>query len=102
MSIVTHKIDGMPPGTNPIGKAPNATTSAGNDKPVQPVDAPNPVSVSGEARQMQAMHEQASKVPEVNQARVDAIKAAIANGQFQIDSQAVAKGLLGIEQGLNS
>ena len=103
MSIVSNKIDGLPPGsTRPLGQTPNATTSAGNDKPVSAVNESNAISVSGEARQMQAMHSKASQVPEVNQARVDAVKSAISSGQFRVDAQTVAQGLLGMEQALRT
>lgn len=100
---MAHKIDGLPPqGLPSIGKSPTATSSAGNDKPVNPVSEATPVSLSSEARQMQVLHEQVSNVPEIDMQRVEAVKAAIANGQFRVDSMAVAKGLLGMEQALKA
>lgn len=38
-----------------------------------------------------------SEVPEVDQARVDAIKAAIENGSYQIDSQELARKMINFE-----
>ncbi len=100
---MTHKVDGMPPqGLNTVGKSPVATSSGNKDKPVSPVSEVMPVSLSNEAKQMQALHDQVSGSPEVDSKRVDAIKAAITNGQFKVDAQAVAQGLLGMEQALKA
>lgn len=100
---MAHKIDGMPPqGLPSVGKSPTATSSASKDKPVSPVSEATPVSLSSEARQLQALHDKAADVPEVDRQRVDAVKAAIANGQFKVDSKAVAEGLLGMEQALKA
>lgn len=100
---MSHKIDGLPPqGTSQVGKSPNATTSAGNDKPVSPVAETNPVSLSSEAKTMQALHDELAQVPEVDMKRVEAVKADIASGRFQVDAGAVARGLLSMEQALKS
>ena len=100
---MAHKIDGMPPqGLPSVGKSPTATSSAGNDKPVSPVSEATPVSLSSEARQMQALHDKVSVAPDMDMQRVEAVKAAIAKGQFQIDAKAVAQGLLGMERALEA
>ncbi len=103
MSIVTHKIDGMPP-QGPVGpsKAPNATGSAGHGKPVSPIAESNPVSLSSEARQMQTLHEKVADVPEVDMARVEAVKSAIASGRFRVDPEAIASGLINMERALKA
>lgn len=103
MNIVSHKIDGIPPqGAAQVGKTPAATTSAGNDKPVSPVAESNPVSLSSEAKTMQALHDQLAQVPEIDVQRVEAVKSAIASGRFTVDPAAVARGLLGMEQALKA
>lgn len=100
---MTHKVDGMPPqGLPSVGKSPTATSSGSKDKPVSPVSEATPVSLSSEARQMQALHDQVAEVPEIDVKRVEAVKTAIANGSFSVDSGAVAKGLLGMEQALKA
>ncbi len=100
---MTHKVDGMPPqGLPSVGKAPTATSSGNKDKPVSPVSEATPVSLSSEARQMQALHDQVADVPEIDVNRVEAVKAAIANGQFQVDSKAITERLLGMEQALKA
>ena len=100
---MTHKVDGMPPqGPPSVGKAPSATSSGSKDKPVGPVSEATPVSLSSEARRMQVLHDQVSDMPEVDSKRVDAVKAAIANGQFKADPAAIAQGLLGMEQALEA
>lgn len=57
------------------------------------------VSVTSEAARLQKIEEQLSAVPAVNSAKVAEIKAAIANGTFTIDPQAIASKLIAFETG---
>jgi negative regulator of flagellin synthesis FlgM len=55
------------------------------------------VSMTSEASRLQKIEEQLSTVPAVDNARVAEIKAAIANGSFTIDPQAIAAKLIAFE-----
>lgn len=83
----------------PSGK--QAVTETGS----QPTQARGPesqvdrVSVTSEASRLQKIEEQLSAVPAVDSAKVAEIKAAIANGSFTIDPQAIAAKLIAFEGG---
>jgi negative regulator of flagellin synthesis FlgM len=50
------------------------------------------------ATQLQTIQQNLAEVSPVNQERVDAIKAAIADGSYQIDSGKLAQNLIDFEQ----
>ncbi len=52
------------------------------------------VQVSARAAQMQALESQLAAIPMVDRARVDSIKAAIASGQYSVNADNVAQGLV--------
>lgn len=69
--------------------APERNTAVQGDK----------VSMTSEAARLQKIEEQLSAVPAVNSAKVAEIKAAIANGTFTFDPQAIASKLIAHESG---
>lgn len=83
----------------PSGK--QAVTGSGSQSAPERSAAPqgDKVSMTSEAARLQKIEEQLSAVPAVNSARVAEIKAAIANGSFTIDPQAVAGKLVAFESG---
>jgi len=56
--------------------------------------AQSDVSLSQRAAQMKQMETQLAAIPVVDQARVDSIKAAIASGQYTINAENIAAGLI--------
>lgn len=55
------------------------------------------VSLSSQAQQLQAIEERLRELPEVDSARVEQIKQAIADGSYQIDSGRIADKLIAAE-----
>src|ERR1700730_7090645 len=71
------------------GKA--ATSPAGPAEPARQADA---VSISEEARSLSAAHKAVADAPDVREDRVSALKAAIADGTYTINSRNLASKLL--------
>jgi negative regulator of flagellin synthesis FlgM len=71
-----------------------------SEKNAAPASPGDKISLSPEARLRTEIYRAAMSVPEVRQARVDAVKAKIEAGTYQIDSRSVAKKLLAEEPGL--
>ncbi|HKH67031.1 MAG TPA: flagellar biosynthesis anti-sigma factor FlgM [Reyranella sp.] len=55
-----------------------------------PTRQPDSVNLSEEARSLSAAHKAVASAPEVREDRVAAIKAAIANGTYSVDSRKLA------------
>jgi negative regulator of flagellin synthesis FlgM len=76
----------------------------GNDKS-SPVSAsetrPDTVSLTNTATQLQSLQQTLSEVPEVDSGRVEAIRAAIADGSYSVDVNELAQNLIEFEQQLN-
>lgn len=82
----------------PSGKG--AAGVAGQPEPHKGADnRADKVSMTPEATRLQKIEEQLSTVPAVDSAKVAEIKAAIANGSFKIDPQAIAGKLIAFESG---
>jgi negative regulator of flagellin synthesis FlgM len=101
---MTHKIDGTGL-TRPLENV--ASTAAGSARAgpdrMQPSAAPegDSLRLTGEASGLQAMaHKLAAGPAGIDQARVEAVRAAIAAGTYQIDPARIADGLLGLERDL--
>jgi negative regulator of flagellin synthesis FlgM len=60
--------------------------------------ATDTVSLTNAATQLQSIQQNLADVSPVNQERVDAIKAAIADGSYQVDSGKLAQNLIDFEQ----
>lgn len=102
---MTGKIDGLPPRpqnarthTNPAstrrsangwGRAQQNDTSVGDT-----------VNLTDSAQTMQHMERTLANTPAIDHNRVDAIRQAIANGQYRVNSQRVADGLLRADQAM--
>ena len=65
----------------------NRSSASGSDR----------VSLSARADRLNQLVDIAKSAPDVNQSRVDALKNAIANGDYQVDAENVAANMLGIE-----
>jgi negative regulator of flagellin synthesis FlgM len=59
------------------------------------------VSLTNTATQLQSLQQTLSNVPEVNAERVEALRAAIADGTYKVDPEKVAQNLIEFERQLN-
>lgn len=64
-----------------------------------PASVGDKVSFTADATRLQHIQEQLSAVPDINSAKVAEIKAAIADGTFTVDPQAIASKLIAFETG---
>ena len=97
------KIDGMDPrlpGTTPgatNGPVDARPQTVGQDTVAQRADA---VAITTEGQALNDAAERIEQTPEVNQARVDAVRAALERGEYTIDATRVAERILEIEDAL--
>ena len=63
----------------------------------QAAPADSQVKLSNQAQQLQAIEERLRDLPEVNSARVEQIRQAIADGSYQPDSSRIADKLIALE-----
>ena len=100
---MTHKIEGTGPIARPAETAsrPVPTVRAGAER--GPVAATESVRLTGEAEGLQAMERELGTGPAgIDVARVNALRAAIAEGSYQVDAQAVASRMLDLERQLGA
>ncbi|MFP7726137.1 flagellar biosynthesis anti-sigma factor FlgM [Lysobacter sp. D1-1-M9] len=101
---MTSKIDGGVPPPRPaeLGN-PAAAARSGEDRS-QPVAAATPADnmrLTGEAAGLQALERELGAAPAgLDQARVDEIKGAIADGSYRVDAQEIATRMLAFENDL--
>lgn len=91
------KIDSNPLNTARRIDTPGKPVAAATDSG-QAASAPSGP-VSGVQTLLSRALDQARQAPDIQQERVDALKAAISRGEFQIDARAVAQALLAMEDG---
>lgn len=72
---------------------PATETQNGN----QPATTESQVKLSNQAQQLQAIEERLRELPEVDSARVEQIKQAIADGSYQPDNGRIADKLIALE-----
>jgi negative regulator of flagellin synthesis FlgM len=70
----------------------NAATNATG--PAAPARQPDAVSISDKARSLSAAHKAVADAPDVREDRVSALKAAIADGTYSVNSRNLASKLL--------
>ncbi|TYT26289.1 flagellar biosynthesis anti-sigma factor FlgM [Luteimonas viscosa] len=99
---MTQKIDG----TGPIARPPETASRplpaarAGAERSA-PVAAAESIRLTGEAEGLQALERELGTGPAgIDLARVNALRAAIADGSYQVDAQAVATRMLDLERQL--
>lgn len=101
-------IDFNTSGTNSAARSNQTSAAVGKrdvaDRPTadtQSTSAPateSQVKLSDQAQQLQAIEERLRDLPEVDSARVEQIKQAIADGSYQVDSNRIADKLIALEQ----
>ena len=87
------------PGTRPSD--PEVRDAASTDNQQQGTEASrsggDSFEISNEAKLLNAVQAQIAEVPEVDQARVDALSQQINSGQYQVDSSALAQDIINFE-----
>ncbi len=81
-------------------KAPNQAAQQSPRKPADKTstEAPNAPASAVVELSSESLMDQVGQLPEINQSRVDSIKAALANGDYQPDPQLIAKKFAEIEK----
>jgi negative regulator of flagellin synthesis FlgM len=101
---MTHKIEGTQPLARP--SEPVATSAAGRagaerGQPVSAASTAESVRFTGEAESLQALERQLGSAPAgIDVARVNALRAAIADGSYRVDAGQVASRMLDLDRAL--
>ena len=82
------------------GRLPRSSGEAAPAAPDAPVQA-GEVSITSAAAQLSGLEQGLHALPAVDASRVSALHAAIASGQYTIEPQSIAAGLISTEQALN-
>ncbi|WP_429044412.1 flagellar biosynthesis anti-sigma factor FlgM [Aeromonas hydrophila] len=75
-----------------------ATSSPDNRAATVKTDS---VSLTSEAQQLQQMQKNLNSASTGNESRVESLKKAVANGEYQVNSEAVAKKMFSLESNLD-
>ena len=99
---MSHKIDGAPPATRAAELAAVPRVRAGGERsaPVAASPAADSMRLTGEAMGLQALERELSAPAGIDLARVNEVRAALADGSYRIDPQQIATRLLGFEDEL--
>lgn len=101
---VTTKIDGLHNRPVQVGtdKKVSSTSDATATAAKASATAASPVRITDQARQLAALEQALSEVPEVNETRVAAIRLAIEQGQYEVNPERIADKLLRTERELSA
>lgn len=84
---------------------PQPTERAGKSNPVRPPAAPGAgadrVEISNAARRIAHLLESASALPEIREEKIAEIRQALESGSYRVDSRALARAILELEDGLS-
>jgi len=87
------------PQNNPLGKSPTSnkqTGAAGTSKQ----SGADSVEITSVAQELKSALASASSTPIINTERVEAVRSALANGDYQIDAETIAEKMIQMEQSL--
>lgn len=84
---------GDTPSVNKAGSDPTHSQAAANSAQVN-----DTVELTGNAKLLERLEAKMASVPEIDVARVAAVKNQIANGEYQIDSEKIVEALLRADQ----
>ncbi|HEV7269084.1 flagellar biosynthesis anti-sigma factor FlgM [Pseudoxanthomonas sp.] len=100
---MSQKIEGTPPAavrtTGPVGGR-VAPAGAERSRPVEASAGGDSLRLTGEAASLQAMQRELSNAPAINEARVQAVREALQAGTYKVNAEAIADGMLGLEDQL--
>jgi len=101
---MTHKIDnGMPARPlESVSSRPAARSGGEREAPVAAAPAADSLRLTGEATGVQALARELGEAPtSFDAGRVEAIRAALADGSYRVDAQAIADRMLSLERDLH-
>ena len=100
---MNQKIEGTPPAavrtTGPVGGR-VAPAGAERSRPVEASAGGDSLRLTGEAASLQAMQRELSNAPAINESRVQAVREALQAGTYKVNAEAIADGMLGLEDQL--
>lgn len=85
-------------GSSQVANTKSATSSPDNRAATVKTDS---VSLTSEAQQLQQMQKNLNSASTGNESRVESLKKAVANGEYQVNSEAVAKKMFSFESNLD-
>lgn len=101
---MSYKIDPMPPAARvaDVAAAVAATRAGGGrNEPISATAETDRLSLTGDAEGLKAMGRELGAAPAgIDMGRVNALKAAIAQGSYKIDAQAIAARMLDLDREL--
>jgi negative regulator of flagellin synthesis FlgM len=103
---MTHKIDGaMSPALRQIeataGQSVQSKAGTERDQPVGAVAPADQMRLTGDAAGLQALERELGAAPAgIDVAKVNAIRASLADGSYRVDPQAIADRMLSLENAL--
>jgi negative regulator of flagellin synthesis FlgM len=100
---MTHKIDtGLPPRPlDSVAAKPAPRAGTEREAPVAAAAATDSLRLTGEAAGLQAIERELGEGPaSIDAARVGAVRAALADGSYRIDPQAIADRMLSFDRDL--
>lgn len=77
------------------------STEQSADAPVKTTGSGDQVAISSHAQRIQALEVRVQQFPEVDVARVEAIKQSISEGSYKVDAESTAEKMLALEQSLH-
>lgn len=102
---MTTKIDGLPPAARPaeaVATAATARAGANRSEPIGASAATDNMRLTGEAAGLQVLERELGAAPAgIDVARVNQVRAALADGSYRIDPQEIANRLLALERELS-
>ena len=103
---MSHKIDsGLTAARPPDPVTASSTARAGGERgqPVAAVAPSDSVRLTGEAEGLQALERQLGAAPAgIDVARVNEVRAAIADGSYRVDAQQIANRMLALDSALSA
>ena len=100
MTTIHHGLDLNGPGGLGSGSTDKTQAAPGQTAQAQPGVAAPPaeVEITPTAQLLANLEQQIAGTPDINQSHVDAIRQALSNGSYQVDSSRVADGLLAAQK----
>lgn len=101
---MSSKINGFGPGQvgNGVPKV-NTEKTSGSNSTAQPdaaLGSPTTVSLTSDARALGRLDQALRDIPEIDAGKVESIKTAITNGEYEVDTAKLAEALIKFDQGL--
>lgn len=98
---MSHKVDGLSASTairatGPLGGQ-VARAGDARDKAIEAPAAGDSLRLTGEAAGLQALQRELAERPAVDEARVQAVREALAAGTYRIDPEAIASSMLAMD-----